>query len=275
MGNHDLKQFEFPDPNSADARKYKSRTVFWLGQGPGVVLMHELPGLTDYVKDFGREIAARGYTVFMPVMFGKPFTGRVGRVINELGICIIREYSLLFEAKSSPITNWLRALCGEVHARCAGPGVGAIGLCLSGGFVLSMMVDKSVLAPVISEPSLPLCLLRDLQKGSQAAFVVSPEELEKAKDRSRDEDIPVIGLRFTNDWLCPALRFERLDHEFGKRFIKIEIPSERGNPYGIPSSAHSVLAEHYDTIGKYIKAFPDKDPRRQVSEFLDRQLKAK
>jgi hypothetical protein len=49
MSNSDLAQFEFRTPNSSEAQKYRTRTVFCLGNGPGVVLMHELPGLTDFV----------------------------------------------------------------------------------------------------------------------------------------------------------------------------------------------------------------------------------
>jgi dienelactone hydrolase len=185
MADDDLEHFKFPEQSSADARKYKSRMVFWLGKGPGVVLMHELPGLTEYVVNFGCEIADNGYAVFMPVMFGSPLPGPVGRWVNAFGLCINREFLLLSKRTSSPITDWLRALCVDVHRRCGGPGVAAVGLCLTGGFVLSMMVDKSVIAPVISEPGLPFCLLGNWQKPSQAALGISPEELEKAKERSR------------------------------------------------------------------------------------------
>jgi dienelactone hydrolase len=127
MPNTDLKDFDFPDPNSPDAGKYRSHTVFWLGEGPGVLLMHELPGLTDFVVDFGRQIAANGYTVFMPVMFGKPFPKGTERLANELGVCINREFSLFAKNSSGLITEWLRALSREIHSRCRGRAIGAIG----------------------------------------------------------------------------------------------------------------------------------------------------
>lgn len=273
MSSGDLKQFEFPDPKSSDTKKYQSRIVFWVGVGPGVLLMHELPGLTEDVVDFGRQIAANGYTVFMPVMFGKPFPTGSERLVNELGVCINREFSLFAKNKSSPITDWLRVLCREIHDRCGGKGIGAIGLCLSGGFALSLMVEKSVLMPVASEPSLPLSLLRGLQKETQAALGLSPEELKQAKERCESENILVMGLRFKNDWICPSPRFDTLKSEFGDNFIKIELPSQPGNPYGIPSDAHSVLTEDYGKLGEFIGAFPDKDPRKQVINFLNRQLK--
>jgi hypothetical protein len=44
------------------------------------------------------------------------------------------------------------------HKECGAPGVGVIGLCLTGGFGLAMAVDPVVIAPVLGEPSLPaLC----------------------------------------------------------------------------------------------------------------------
>ena len=273
MANEDLQRFDFPERSSDEARKYKSRTVFWLGAGPGVVLMHELPGLTEYVADFGRQIADKGYTVFMPVIFGSPFPGPVGRWVNGFSLCINREFLLFSKRTSSPVTDWLRALCAEVHARCGGPGVGAVGLCLTGGFVLSMMVDKAVIAPVIAEPGLPFCLPGNWQKASQAALGISPEELEKAKERSRSEEIPLVGLRFSNDWICPARRFETLEQQFGNHFLKIEFSSNPGNHYDVRRTAHSVLTEDYGTLRKFIKKHPDQDPRKQVIDFLERQLK--
>jgi dienelactone hydrolase len=273
MSSGDLKQFEFPEPKSSDVDKYQSRTVFWLGEGPGVLLMHELPGLTEYVVDFGRQLAENGYTVFMPVMFGKPFPNKIERLTNELSICLNREFSLFAQNKSSPITDWLRALCRKIHERCGGPGIGALGLCLSGGFVLSLMVDPSVIAPVASEPSLPLCPFRDLQKEAQAALGISPDELHQATNRSHAEGIPLVGLRFKNDWICPGRRFETLKREFGDNFRPIELPSEPGNSYAIPARAHSVLTEDYGSLKKYIDTFPNKDPRKQVIDFLNHQLK--
>ena len=43
-----------------------------------------------------------------------------------------------------------------LHDELGGPGVGALGMCFTGGYALGMMVDSTVLAPVLSQPSLPL-----------------------------------------------------------------------------------------------------------------------
>ena len=120
---------------------------------------------------------------------------------------------------------------------------------------------------------MPFCLPGSCLKASQAALGISPEKLEKAKERSRSEDIPLVGFRFSNDWICPARRFETLEQQFGNLFIRIEFPSEPGNPYGIRTTAHSVLTEDYDTLRKYIEKSPGGDPRKQVVHFLELRLK--
>ena len=41
----------------------KTRDVYRRGTGPGVVIMHEMPGITPRVADFGRRVAEAGMTV--------------------------------------------------------------------------------------------------------------------------------------------------------------------------------------------------------------------
>src|SRR5699024_8710352 len=136
----------------------RSRTIFCHGSGPGVIIMHEIPGITPEVMHFGQRVAAAGFTAVLPWMFGVP--GRPlasGYVLSQLArVCISREFYCLAKRRSSPITDWLRGLCRQVYDWCGGPGVGAVGMCLTGGFALSLMVDEVVMASVLSQPSLPL-----------------------------------------------------------------------------------------------------------------------
>ena len=69
--------------------------------------------------------------------------------------CVSREFANWATSTTSPITVWLRALARAEHERCGGPGVGAVGMCFTGGFALAMMVDDELIAPVLSQPSLP------------------------------------------------------------------------------------------------------------------------
>ena len=70
-------------------------------------------------------------------------------------ICVAKEFTTLALNQTSPIISWLRALARNLHAEVGGPGVGAVGMCFSGGFALGMMVDDIMIAPVLSQPSLP------------------------------------------------------------------------------------------------------------------------
>jgi dienelactone hydrolase len=216
----------------------RSRTVYRRGTGPGVVIVHEIPGLHPGVADFGRRVAEEGFTAVLPVLFGT--TGRPvtpGYIAGQmLRACISREFWLLSRNASSPITDWLRALCRDVYARCGGRGVGALGMCLTGNFALALMVDPCVMAPVLSQPSLPF----PVSRSHRAALHVSPGDLAVVKQRAA-AGCTVLGLRFTRDPACPGERFETLRRELGAGFEAIEIDSSPGNPHGIPRTAHSVL----------------------------------
>jgi len=221
---------------------YGGRThpVHRRGDGPGVVIIHEIPGLHPAVAEFGRRVADAGFTAVLPELFGtlnRPISA--GYVAREmLRACISREFAVLARNASSPITDWLRALCREVHAECGGPGVGAIGMCLTGNFALALMVDESVMAPVLSQPSLPF----PVSRAHRAALHLSPDDLAVVKRRAA-AGCPVLGLRFTHDALCPGERFATLRRELGDAFEAIEIDSGPGNPHGIPRTAHSVLTK--------------------------------
>jgi len=221
--------------------------VFQGGRGPAVVVMHEIPNLHPGVIAFGERVVAAGFTVYMPSLFGTPGAPvTVGTNLRSmLRACVSREFATWATGKTSPITVWLRALARDAHAACGGPGVGALGMCLTGGFALAMMVDDTVVAPVLSQPSVPFPLLPSERRD----LGISPDDLAVVRRRAADGTC-VMGLRFTGDGLVPAARFARLREELGDRFIAIEIDSSRGNPHGIPRRAHSVLAHDYvDTPG--------------------------
>ena len=218
----------------------RTRDVYHRGSGPGVVVMHEIPGITPEVARFARWVADDGFTVFLPHLFGtpgKPFS--MPYVLVQLArVCVSREFSVLARRQSSPITGWLRALCRHAHERCGGPGVGALGMCITGNFALALMVDESVMAPVLSQPSLPF----PVSSSHRAALHLSNEDLAVVKARA-EAGCGVLGLRFSEDKMCPGARFERLREEFGSGFEAIEIDSGPGNPHGIPRKAHSVLTK--------------------------------
>jgi dienelactone hydrolase len=244
----------------------KCRDVYRTGSGPAVIVISEIPGITPKVAEFGRRVAAIGCTAVLPSLFGTP--GAPPTAPNAMKVlaraCISREFSTLARNKTSPITTWLRVLAKSAHRECGGPGVGVVGMCLTGGFALAMMVDDIVLAPVLSQPSLPfpLGVTRKRDVG------ISESDLAKAKQRCDDEDLCVLGLRFTGDSVVPADRFARLRAELGDRFVGVEIDSSPGNPDGYAPSSHSVLTEHLkDEPGTATRAALD-----QVLELFSSKL---
>jgi len=214
------------------------RTVYKKGRGPGVVVMHEIPGITPPVAAFARRVVDAGFTVYMPHLFGTP--GKPLSIPYAAGqlarACVSREFSMLAKNESSPITDWLRALCRRAHEECGGVGVGAIGMCITGNFALALMVDEWVMAPVLSQPSMPF----GVTAAHRAALHVSDEGLRTIKRRAA-AGCGVLGLRFTADPMCPGERFETLRRELGDGFEGIEIDSGPGNAHGLTRMAHSVV----------------------------------
>ncbi len=243
------------------------RPVYSGGTGPAVIVIHEVPGLHPGVVDFGRRVVARGYHVRMPSLFGtpgKPFsTGYAAR--SFFGGCVAREFTTWALNRTSPIIEWLRALAADAHDECGGPGVGAVGMCFTGGFALGMMVDDRMLAPVLSQPSLPV----PLGRARKAASGVSDADLARVRERAANGTC-LLGLRFTEDPAVPAARFETLRRELGDAFISVEIDSSRGNPHGIKRTAHSVLT--LDLIDE--PGHPSRDALERVLAFYDERLKA-
>jgi dienelactone hydrolase len=244
----------------------RERPVYRKGEGPAVIVMHEVPGISAEVARFARKVAAAGFTVFMPHLFGV-----VGRPTNELSrlrelakLCISREWHVLAEDRSSPVADWLRALARHAYQEIGGRGVGAVGMCVTGNFALTMTLDRFVVAPVLAHPSFPLPVTRR----KAAALHVTPETLDNARRRIREEGLKVLGVRFTGDVLfCRSARFERLRSELSDGFEAIEVPGRSAKPHAEPP--HSVL-----TVGLVDKeGEPTREAVDRVIAFLHERLR--
>lgn len=244
------------------------RTIYRGGTGPAVIVISEIPGITPLVADFGRRVIDIGCSVTMPSLFGtpsRPPTG--GYVLKSLAqTCISKEFVLFARRRTSPVTSWLRDLARHEHERCGGPGVGVVGMCLTGGFALGMLAEPSVIAPVLSQPSLPI----GIRTSTKRDLGISTADLARAKDRVDAEQICVLGLRFTKDAMSPPERFERLAEEFGDNFVRVEIDSSKGNPNDIRVRAHSVLTE--DLVAT--EGSPTNDALNQVLDLFRTRLLA-
>jgi dienelactone hydrolase len=210
-----------------------TRDIYRKGAGPVVVVVHEIPGITPAVERFADEVVSAGFTVVMPDLVGVPGKDVSGGYLaaSMAKVCIASEFTTLATGRTSPIISWLRALARSLHAEVGGKGVGAVGMCFSGGFALGMMVDDIMVAPVLSQPSLPFAIgakrARDLNLSPDDAAVVALRA---------QQGCQVLGLRYDQDKLVGD-RFESLRELLGDAFIAVELPSRS-------KKDHSVLTEH-------------------------------
>jgi dienelactone hydrolase len=243
----------------------KTKTVYYQGSGPGVVVMTEMPGIQPTVADFARRVVDLGCTVAMPSLFGddgrRASSGYAMKSI--LKGCVTREFAAFSRKKSPPVATWMQALCRDLHSEVGGPGVGLIGMCWTGGFALATMVDPVVVAPVLSQPSLPLAIT----KKHKAALHLSAADLQIVKERANN-GCSVLGLRFSNDGMSPGNRFATLEAELGEGFIGVEIDSGPGNPNDLSHRAHSVVTEHLQDVPGH----PTRDALDQVLDLFRERL---
>ena len=188
------------------------------GTGPGVVVIHEIPGLTPDVIAFADEVVAAGYTVVLPHLFGVPGAPVSARSVALAlkQVCVSREFTKLATGETSPVAGWLRSLARDLHGELGGPGVGALGMCFTGGFALAMMVDDAVAAPVLCQPSTPFAVGR----ARGADLNLSPGDLAAVKERVRG-GCQVLGLQYRKD-PTTGTRFETLDRELGTGFLRVD-----------------------------------------------------
>lgn len=216
----------------------ETRRVYVAGSGPAVIVMTEMPGISPHVARFARFVRDAGFTVWMPHLFGRDGEAPSipGGLLTIARACISREFRAFASNASSPVTQWLRALAAHAHPLCGGKGVGAIGMCFTGNFALSMMLEPAMRAPVLSQPSLPMT--------NPAGMHISPEELAAVKERLEREDLTVLAYRFEGDAFCRAARFAAYEAALGDRFDGRVLPDSSANPDAPMKNPHSVVTLH-------------------------------
>jgi len=215
-----------------------TRLVYVAGSGPAVIVMSEMPGIYPLVSRFARRVRDAGFTVWMPHLFGSD--GRPLSLGYALGSmvrgCISREFRAFAADASSPVIDWLRALATHAFPLCGGHGVGAIGMCFTGNFALSLMLEPVVRAPVLCQPSLPI--------GRRGGMHIAPDEVAEVKARMEREDLTVLAYRFAGDAFCRAERFAAYEAALGDRFVARVLPDSAANPNAPMKNPHSVVTAH-------------------------------
>jgi len=215
-----------------------AKTVYVAGSGPAVIVMAEMPGISPEVARFARWVRDDGFTVYMPSLFGRDGTvpdAKEGAAVFQKA-CVSAEFRAFAANESSPVTIWLRALAQFAHKECGGPGVGAIGMCFTGNFALTMMLEPSMLAPVLSQPSLPL--------NDPAGLESAPQELAAIRERLDREDLTVLAYRFAGDRFCTSQRFAAYAEALGTRFVSRVLPDSAANPQTASFFSRHVACPH-------------------------------
>jgi dienelactone hydrolase len=245
-----------------------TKMVHVAGTGPAVIVMTEMPGISPHVARFSRWVRDAGLTVYMPSLFGRDGAvpgAEEGAAVFQRA-CVSAEFRAFSANKSSPVTQWLRALARLAHDECGGPGVGAIGMCFTGNFALSMMLEPAMLAPVLSQPSLPL--------NDPCGLEIAPDELEAVRQRLEREDLTVLAYRFEGDRFCRAERFAAYAEALGDRFVARVLADSAANG-DVPAffaqhvpKPHSVVTAHLiDAAGQ-----PTAAARDEILAFFVQRL---
>ena len=209
--------------------------------GTAVILLHELPGMSPDDIQLARRIAKEGFTVYLPLLFGQ--VGQDSVVSGYFQSCAFGEFECSKLSMRSPILDWLGTVCKRVSDVSNGP-IGAIGMCLTGAFPLSLLRER-VEAAVLCQPTVPFNFLFGRPISAQKTDIgLSAEDLDVAMKST----IPLLIMRYASDQRCPEERITKLRSIFKQKLADISIPGQ----------GHSALAGDFnadafvDTI-EYLK----------------------
>jgi len=175
-------------------------------RGPGVLLLHELMGLTDDTFDLAARISEEGFTVALPHLFG-PAGGKGSLAAGAAGLfdrCIRSQMSILAGSQPRKGTAWLAAAAEWLDERTDSPnGIGVIGMCATGAYAMAAVLDPKVGAVVASQAAGP-------------AFQPGSWGIPGGDGQLRETTKGVMALRFRQDCRSASRRVELLPQLMGE-----------------------------------------------------------
>ncbi len=209
----------------------KKRWVHEYGSGnrAAIVLLHEMSGVSPHLEKLANDLAAAGYRVLVPELL--PFRSDP---TNLVPLCLMRQFTVLASGRPSPIATWIRSFCNELAGNPPRP-VAVIGMCATGGIVLSLLYEDAVSAGVVAQPSLPFRFGHRIITNCELGC--APDEVSLASASGK----PVLALRFELDRWCPADRLESM-----RRAWDSGDQSENLRLVEFPGRGHSTLTLHRD-----------------------------
>lgn len=256
---------------------FYKHAVFAKGTGPEVIVMHELPGFDESTVHFLNRLANAGFRVHAPHLFGPLLW--TDTTFNYARLCISREFGYLKSNRSAPICDWLRALARTLSEQNSNARIGVIGMCLTGAFVIPMVIEPGVRAGVISQPAIPTSL-RYVKFGTgegewMQEINVSDSDLQAATQRCARDGVPVLVQRFCNDRVSPHPRAERIKRAFDTDATLYEYDDPR--VYEDPKKRefpHALLTLEYDNAPDFATN-PTRVALVRVIAFLKENLAAR
>jgi len=173
---------------------------------PGIVLFHELPGLTHHDRMLGARLVCEGFHVYMPLMFGdvdQSNTALGRRQACDPGANGHPRFWCSNGAGEHPILgDWLRDAVKTIGADHRP--IAVIGMCLTGTFALSLAHAANVTVAVLAQPTLPFGFLK-------AADLDVPQDTLKIAIRDlADRQAGVFLVRARFDVISTSDKVERL-----------------------------------------------------------------
>ncbi|GJH16145.1 MULTISPECIES: dienelactone hydrolase family protein [Caballeronia] len=276
-----------PDPRMKDLgfRAYNfnhgayEHAVYVKGTGHVVIVMHELPGFDKSTVNFLDRLVEHGFCVHAPLLFGPMLSS--DSVGNYIGLCISREFAYLKSNRSAPVCDWLRALARCLSEQNDNARIGVIGMCLTGAFVIPMVIEPGTHAGVISQPAIPISFRYVLSKATQGEgpwmqeMNISDEDIETAARRCARDGVPILVQRFTNDLISTHERVERIRKIFGSTATLYEYDDPGSDDF-----PHAVLTTEFDDACEYDvvdheRPNPTRIALQRVVAFLHENLDAR
>lgn len=190
-----------------------------------LIMLHELPGMIPQFTDTARKLAADGFRVYAPLIFGVPEDKlRLARFF--LQYCVAARMRALFWPdgdRGAGLTPFLLSLIDRVGEENGGAAVGVIGMCMTGGFALAGIAHPRGAAAVSCQPSLPV--LRRFT--GRSTDILGAEVLGEAVERARQIGDCGRIYRFSTDPLSSKAHVGDFVDAFGAAVTAKEIPAEK------------------------------------------------
>lgn len=219
------------------------------GEKPLIVL-HELPGMSESFIDYCRSMSDEGFKVYMPLIFMSPGTNM--SPIQSLAFCVTKEFRHLFAAKSMsqsrPFTAWLLSLIRDVADRHPDAKIGVVGMCLTGGFAIAGVADPRVTAVAACQPSFPFFW-------NIKTLGFSDADRARIEAGTASKVLPCVkAYRYSGDRVCKEAHMKAAKDILGSALA-------RYTP-DLPGKAHSTLTSGSASPAVY----------QDVLEFLNRRI---